>query len=95
MCILTKLIIVCRVCCGNQNSKNVFFAHSGKQSNSVWTMLRSFPYILVIGHVLTVAVIGLVWKLVGGIQKHRLFLQTLPSLFPFALIFSLERLTSF
>ena len=50
-------------------------------------MLGRVPYILVIGHVLTVAVIGLVWKLVGGIQKHRLFsvLQTLPSLFPFAL----------
>ena len=48
-------------------------------------MLGSVPYILVIGHVLTVAVIGLVWKLVGGIQKQRLFLQSLPSLFPFAL----------
>ena len=72
-----------------------FFARSGKQSNSVWTMLGSVPYILVIGHVLTVAVIGLVWKLVGGIEKHRLCLQTLPFLFPFALIFSLERLTSF
>ena len=35
-------------------------------------MLGSVPCILVIGHVLTVAVIGLVWKLVGGIQKHRL-----------------------
>ena len=34
------------------------------------TMLRS-P-LLVIGHVLTVDVIGLVQKMVGGIQKHRL-----------------------
>ena len=33
-------------------------------------MLGSAPYILVIGHVLTVVVIGLVWKVVGAIQKH-------------------------
>ena len=78
MCILTKLIIVCRVCCGNQNSKNVLFLLV-----PVNKVIQD--YILVIGHVLTVAVIGLVWKLVGGIQKQRLFLQTLPSLFPFAL----------
>ena len=32
-------------------------------------MLGSAPYILVIGDVLTVVVIGLVWKLVGAIQK--------------------------
>ena len=71
-----------------EQQKRFIFARSGKQSNSVWTMLGSVPYILVIGHVLTVAVIGLVWKLVGGIQKHRLSLQTLPSLSP-------SRLTSF
>ena len=52
---------------GTRTAKTVFFARSGKQSNSVWTMLGSVPYILMIGHVLTVAVIGLVWKLVGGI----------------------------
>ena len=54
-------------------------------------MLGSAPYKLVIGHVLTIVIIGLVWKLVGGIQKHRL----LEALFPFALFFFFERLTSF
>ena len=49
-------------------------------------MLRSA--LLVIGHVLTVDVIGLVQKMVGGIQKHRLLLQTLPSLFPSLALFS-------
>ena len=44
-------------------------------------MLRSA--LLVIGHVLTVDAIGLVQKMVGEIQKHRLLLQTLPS--PFSL----------
>ena len=42
-------------------------------------MLRS-P-LLVISHVLTVEVIGLVQKKMGGIQKHRLLKQALPSLF--------------
>ena len=46
-------------------------------------MLRSA--LLVIGHVLTADVIGLVEKMVGGIQTHRLLQQALPSLFPFAL----------
>ena len=50
-------------------------------------MLRSA--LLVIGHVLTVDVIGLVQKMVGGIQKHRLLLQTLPSLFPSFALYSL------
>ena len=46
-------------------------------------MLGSAPHILVIGHVLlTVVVIGLVRKQ-----------QALPSFFPYALFFSLERLT--
>ena len=46
-------------------------------------MLGSAPYILVIGHVLlTVVVIGLVRKQ-----------QALPSFFPYALFFPLERLT--
>ena len=49
-------------------------------------MLRSA--LLVIGHVLTVDAIGLVQKMVGGIQKHRLLLQTLPSLFPSFALFS-------
>ena len=39
-------------------------------------MLRSA--LLVIGHVLTVDVIGLVQKMVGEMQKHRLLLQKLP-----------------
>ena len=38
----------------------------------VWTMHASTPYLIVIGHVLTVDVIGLVRELVGGIQKHGL-----------------------
>ena len=46
-------------------------------------MLRSA--LLVIGHVLTADVIGLVEKMVGGIQTHRFLQQALPSLFPFAL----------
>ena len=50
-------------------------------------MLRSA--LLVIGHVLTVDVIGFVQKMMGGIQKHRLLLQTLPSLFPSFALFSL------
>ena len=33
-------------------------------------MLGSAPYTLVIGHVLTVVVIGLVWQVVGAIQKY-------------------------
>ena len=45
--------------------------------------------LLVIGHVLTVDIIGLVRKLVGGIQKHRLLQQALPSLFPSFALFSL------
>ena len=49
-------------------------------------MLGSAP-LLVIGHVFTVVVIGLVWKLVGGIQKHWLLQQALPSLF-FLTLFS-------
>ena len=53
-------------------------------------MLRSA--LLVIGHVLTADVIGLVEKMVGGIQTHRLLQQALPSLFPFAL-FSLTLMT--
>ena len=57
-------------------------------------MLGSAPYILVIGHVFTVVVIGLVRKLVGGIQNtgsySRLFLPFSPT---YALFFSLERLT--
>ena len=73
-CIHMTLIIVSCVCCGSKNSKNVLFClfvidiiwkkHldltiSGKQSNNyIWTMLRSpLP---VIGHILTVGVIGLV-----------------------------------
>ena len=48
-------------------------------------MLGSAPYILVISYVLTVVVIGLIWKLVSAIQKHWLLQQALPSLFPFAL----------
>ena len=43
---------------------------SGKQSNKVRIVLRSA--LLVTSHVLTVDVIGLVQKMVGGIQKHRL-----------------------
>ena len=50
-------------------------------------MLRS-P-LLVISHVLTVEVIGLVHKTVGGIQKHRLLWQALPSLSPSFALFSL------
>ena len=50
-------------------------------------MLGSAPYILVIGHVFTVVVIGLVRKLVGGIQNtgsySRLFLPFSPTRFPF------------
>ena len=49
-----------------EQHKRFIFARSGKQSNSVWTRLGSAPYILVIGHVLTVSVIGLVWKLVAS-----------------------------
>ena len=45
--------------------------------------------LLVIGHVLTVDIIGLVRKLVGGIQKHRLLQQALPSLFSSFALFSL------
>ena len=55
---LTPLSLSLR--CRNKNSKNVW----------VRTMLRSA--LLVIGHVLTTDVIGLVEKMVGGIQKHRL-----------------------
>ena len=55
---LTALSLSLR--CRNKNSKNVW----------VRTMLRSA--LLVIGHVLTTDVIGLVEKMVGGIQKHRL-----------------------
>ena len=50
-------------------------------------MLRSV--LLVIGHALTVDVIGLVQKMVGGIQKYRLLYQALPSLFPSLVLFSL------
>ena len=39
--------------------------------------------LLVIGHILTVDIIGLVQKMVGGIQKLRLLKQVLPSLFSF------------
>ena len=47
-------------------------------------MLGSAP-LLVIGHAFTVVVIELVWKLEGGIQKHWLLWQALPSLFFFTL----------
>ena len=50
-------------------------------------MLRST--LLVIGHVLTVDGIGLVQKMIGGIQKHRFLKQALPSLFPSFTLFSL------
>ena len=94
-------LYVCVVCFGVKNSKVVFISldyyitwkkHldltiSSKQSNWVRSMLRSA--LLVIGHVLTVDVIGFVQKMVGEIQKHRLLLQTLPSLFPSFALFSL------
>ena len=53
-------------------------------------MLRSV--LLVTGHALTVDVIGLVQKMVGEIQRHRLLYQALPSLFPSLVLFSLRRL---
>ena len=94
-------LYVCGVCFGVKNSKVVFISLdyyitwkkyldltiSSKQSNWVRSMLRSA--LLVIGHVLTVDAIGLVQKMVGGIQKHRLLLQTLPSLSPSFALFSL------
>ena len=43
-----------------------------------------------IGHILTVDIIGLVQKMVGGIQKHRLLKQALPSLFSSFTLFSLS-----
>ena len=46
--------------------------------------------LLVIGHILTVDIIGLVQKMVGGIQKHRLLKQVLPSLFSSFTLFSLS-----
>ena len=46
--------------------------------------------LLVIDHVLTVDITGLVRKLVGGIQKYRLLWQALPSLFPSFALFSLR-----
>ena len=45
--------------------------------------------LLVIGLVLTVDIIGLVQKMVDGIQKHRLLKQALPSLFSSFELFSL------
>ena len=83
-------LYVCGVCFRIKNSKVVFISLdyyinwkkrldltiSSKQSNWVRSMLRSA--LLVIGHVLTVDVIGLVQKMVGEMQKHRLLLQKLP-----------------
>ena len=46
--------------------------------------------LLVIGHVLTVDIIGLVQKMEGGIQKHLLLKQALPSLFSSFALFSLS-----
>jgi len=52
--------------------------------HAVSTLHRRYKptLLLVIDHVLTVDIIGLVEKMVGGIQKHQLLWQTLPSLFP-------------
>ena len=46
--------------------------------------------LLVIGHVLTVDIIGLVQKMEGGIQKHLLLKRALPSLFSSFPLFSLS-----
>ena len=46
--------------------------------------------LLVIGHVLTVDIIGLVQKMEGGIQKHLLLKRALPSLFSSFALFSLS-----
>ena len=43
-----------------------------------------------IGHVLTVDIIGLVQKMEGGIQKHLLLKRALPSLFSSFPLFSLS-----
>ena len=43
---------------------------SGKKSNLLSSDHDEKCSLLVIGHILTVDVIGLVWKLVGGMQKH-------------------------
>ena len=44
--------------------------------------------VLATGPVFTVDIIGLVGKMVGAIQKHRLLLQALPSLFSAYALFS-------
>ena len=78
-----RSLYVCRVCLGSKNSKDVLFRSITiklEKSVSTWQFpvnkvkvqnkLRS-P-LIVIGHVSTVDIIGLVRKLVGRIQKHRL-----------------------
>ena len=70
LCIHTKLIVVFRVCYRNQNSKNVSFCSFRQTKLFSLDHAGKRPYILVISHVLTVAVIGLVWKLMSAIQKH-------------------------
>ena len=54
-------------------------------------MLGSAPYILVIGHVLTVVVIELVWKLLGGIQKHQALIPGSSSRFALNLVLIILR----
>ena len=64
LCSHTKLIIVCSFCCGRQTVKLFYFARSGKQSNIQFgPCWEAPPYILVIGNVLAVVIIGLVAEL--------------------------------
>ena len=78
------VVHVCRVCCGSKNSKNLLFRSIMmllEKSVLTWqfpvSKVMNFgpcwedPQ-LVIRHELTVDVIGLVQKMVGGIRKHRL-----------------------